>query len=347
MIKPVKRLLPKSLFGRTLLILITPLLVVQLVLGYIFFDRHTEKIVTTAASAVAGEVQSLWLLKKKGIPLDDLRVYATSMNLTLESLETSKSLELTKPALKSTTYEKSWVEFTLYEQLEQKLTSDFLFHFDDNSVGITLLENDQPYLKLSLSRKRLFSRTTPLVLIWTSISGVLLLGIASLFMKNQIKPIQKLAKAAQALGQGYLVEGFKPEGAYEVKKAGFAFLTMAERLKRHLNERLEVLAGISHDLRTPLTRLKLQMALIDHPAVEDMKKDVQEMQSMMESFLDFARGVQQEERTNLILQETLAKLLSYRTFQSVHVKCDPLLGFSLKKITFERCLDNLLSNAQK
>lgn len=336
--KPFKRLLPNSLLGRSLIILITPLLVVQLVLSYIFFDRHTEKIVTTAATAVTGEISTLYALYSKGLPLDELRILATGMALTIESS--------IPPAAKNPEPDQ-WVEKTLFDQLKQKLSCEFVLYFDGDYVHITLNDKEKDPLSISLSRKRLFSRTTPLVLIWTSISGALLLAIASIFMRNQIRPIKKLAAAAQALGQGYLVEGFKPEGATEVRKAGYAFLQMAERLNRHLNERLEVLAGISHDLRTPLTRLKLQLALLEGQDVTDMKKDIQEMQTMTESFLDFARGVQQETRTELLLQETFSKLLFHRSFVAVHVECDPSLSFPLKKITFERCVDNLLSNAQK
>lgn len=337
----LKTYFPKNLLGRTLTILITPLVLVQFVLGYVFFDRHTEKILKNFAFNLSGEISLI---------IDFLEYNSYDFN-SLKSL-TEKKLQwqmssLHQAKLSPSVERLNWLENYMDEALQETLHLPYSIYIDQDWLLIGVQLGDDVFYFKTL-KKRLFSRTTPLVLIWTTLSAILLLGIATIFMRNQIRPIRKLAETADAFGQGYDVDHFKPEGATEVRKAGKAFLIMKERLQRQLQERLDMLAGISHDLRTPLTRMKLQLTVIKEAnEIKNLKEDVNQMQRLIESFLNFARGQQNEKRTSVYLYTFFHQLLKKIDLKKNYLHCKKNLFFPLKPLLFERCIENLLLNAKR
>jgi two-component system osmolarity sensor histidine kinase EnvZ len=342
-LQAIKRILPQSLFGRSLIILVTPLILVQLVLGYIFFDRHTETILKLLSDTIAGDITLVLDCIERGDNFKRVKELAKrDLNLDL-SLESNRLLE------KTGIHKQTWLYSFLGTALNQKLKVPYFARMDNDYIYIALKTN-KGRLNVTLSRKRLFSRTTPLVIIWTTGSSLLLFIVASLFMRNQIRPIRRLAEAADRFGRGGESIHFKPEGATEVRKAGLAFLLMRERLKRQLFERLEMLAGVSHDLRTPLTRMKLQLAMIEsNDEVLALKQDVTVMQQMIEGFLTYARGAGEEETNNVNLLEILTiikKQLCSDDF-SVRLECPADINIPLKEGLFNRCLTNLLLNSRR
>jgi two-component system osmolarity sensor histidine kinase EnvZ len=202
-------------------------------------------------------------------------------------------------------------------------------------------------LDVRASRKRLYSPTTTIFVLWMVGTSLLLLGVATLFTRNQVRAVKRLARAADAFGKGRAVPDFKPEGALEVRQAGAAFALMRDRLKSQVDQRTEMLAGVSHDLRTPLTRMKLQLAMMTGAEIKDLTLDVIEMEQMIEGYLAFARG----EGAELAQQVDLAIMVAdvaarfRRDGANIAVTGDMSLLLPLKAQAMTRCLTNLIGNA--
>jgi two-component system osmolarity sensor histidine kinase EnvZ len=213
-----------------------------------------------------------------------------------------------------------------------------------------LVQLPEGVLRVLVNDERLFSSTTYIFIFWTIGSSVLLFGIAVIFMRNQVKPIRRLARAAESFGKGQEVRDFKPEGATEVRQAAAAFINMRDRIKRQIQQRTEMLAGVSHDLRTPLTRMKLQLEMLrDVPDAKYLQADVAEMEHMVEGYLAFARGEGQETPapTDLgnLLRDVVAQMTRDGRAVDLHVEQD--LTLPLRREGMRRCLTNLLANARR
>jgi two-component system osmolarity sensor histidine kinase EnvZ len=338
----LRRFLPKSLFARALMILLTPLILVQIVLGYIFFDRHTDTILRQVSSNIAGDVAFIVDFFERDDDLERLKTVAA------RNLGFQLSLEPQQVLTHAGLHKKTWLYQFLGHALEEKVHVPYYVRMSHDHIFIKLATT-KGVLTVSFLRKRLFSRTTPLVLIWTTASALLLFLVASIFMRNQIRPIRQLSDAAERFGKGDESVTFSPKGATEVRKAGFAFQLMRDRIKRHLSERLELLAGVSHDLRTPLTRMQLQLALM--PETEDtqaLKDDLRLMAKMVEGFLVYAQGTQDEPVKNIKLDAWLEKtLMPFRQddFQ-LKIFCPKIIKISIKEGAFNRCLTNLVLNSR-
>lgn len=338
----LKRFLPQSLFGRTLIILMTPLILLQVVLGYIFFERHTETILRTLSENIAGdialvmawhEVPDASFEKLKGLSKKYL-------SLDIE-FEEKKTLDRTGQ------YRENWLYDPLIKALDEKLKSPHYVRMTPDVIYISV-ETKNGLMTASVLRKRLFSRTTPLVLIWTTVSALLLFVVASIFMRNQIRPIRRLAEAAERFGKGDELVAFKAEGAVEVRKAGYAFLRMRERVTRLLHERIEMLAGVSHDLRTPITRLKLSVVMLpDCSQKQQIEADVTMLHHMVEGFLSFARGTTEEAKQTVILLPWIQKITEHHHAVSINIQGDSELKIKIKKTFLNRCLTNLVVNSEK
>ncbi|MGE5766882.1 MAG: ATP-binding protein, partial [Bacteroidota bacterium] len=212
------------------------------------------------------------------------------------------------------------------------------------------VELPEGVLRALVTDERLFSSTTYIFILWTIGSSVLLFGIAVVFMRNQVKPIRRLARAAESFGKGQEVRDFKPEGATEVRQAAAAFINMRDRIKRQIQQRTEMLAGVSHDLRTPLTRMKLQLEMLpDVPEAEYLQADVAEMEHMVEGYLAFARGEGQETPAPSdlggLLRDVVAQMTRDGRTIDLHIEQD--LALPLRRDAMRRCLTNLLANAQR
>jgi two-component system osmolarity sensor histidine kinase EnvZ len=203
-------------------------------------------------------------------------------------------------------------------------------------------------LHLIISRKRLFSSTTYVFVIWMVGTSLILFGVATIFMRNQVKPIRRLAVAADNFGKGRDVTQFKPEGAREVRQAASAFLAMRERISRQISQRTDMLAGVSHDLRTPLTRMKLQLAMIKQTdGAKELSSDVDEMEHMLEGYLAFARGEGTETPRSSDVSTVLNEVVTqaHRKSKAVDLHTEGELIVPLRPQAFKRCMTNLIDNA--
>lgn len=281
--KALKPILPKTLFGRFFIILLVPLIAVQMVLGYIFFDRHTETILRGVSHTIAGDIALVAHMIEDNQPLKEVQALAS----------THLSLDITwrfgEILSQTGVHRSTWLNEHLAYALKAQIHDPFFIHMNKNVMTVDV-QLSKGVVRIQTLRKRLFSKTTYLVVIWTTLSALLLFVVATLFMRNQIKPIRKLADAADRFGKGEDAAHFKPEGAQEVRIASQAFLNMKNRITRFMVDRTQQLACVSHDLRTPLARMKLQLALMpQNNATHALNEDVNDMTHMIQGFLDYAR----------------------------------------------------------
>lgn len=350
----IKQFLPRSLMGRSLMILIVPILLVQLIATYIFFDRHWDKINSRMAYAVSGEVGLIIKMVEQDAQeqgkLDQVRSFAAQNLGLLVSFDKGADLKGDQSRIEGSVLKSSAFR-ALEAALAVRLRKPFMLDadLDENWVRIEI-KLDQGVLKVSMPQRRLYSSSGYIFLLWMIGSSFILMSIAVIFMRNQIRPIRKLAAAAERLGKGREVQYFKPEGATEVRQAGKAFLDMHTRIRRQIEQRTTMLAGVSHDLRTPLTRLKLQLAMLgDSPDIEAMKIDVAEMEKMIAGYLDFVRGESDEPSALISLNQLVDKVIVSARRQNLEIsgRIERDIHATLKPMAFERCLTNLVSNAGK
>ncbi len=347
----LKKILPRTLFGRSLLILVIPVLLIQIIATFTFFDRHWSKMTTRLAYAVAGEIavvanalshdpEPRRVERIMDYARDHLDLYITyEPNGILSDTADPNSIYVWR----SVVAQKLRHELSL--QLNQPFTLDLDFEEKWIYVSVQL---DTGVLRITLPQRRLFSSSGYIFLLWVFGASTILLVIAVIFMRNQVRPIRKLAAAAELFGKGRDAASFKPEGAREVRQAGLAFMDMRARIKRQIEQRTVMLAGVSHDLRTPLTRLKLQLSMM--PQSDDirlMKDDVAVMENMIQGYLDFVRGDEQEEFKGLNLSEFVQKILDQSVHRDLKIHHEPQTGIllTIKPVSFERALNNLLNNA--
>lgn len=338
---PIKRYLPKTLFGRALLIMIVPAVLVQLLAAYQFYERHWDSVVRNMSTALAGEVALL------------LNYYDPDSSAELVQMANVLGMRVSLDRSQRNVFVKEkgrdqYPEF--YEQLAARLDAPFMVEQrgaeDDLFISILL---EDVTLQLQTSKKRLVSSTTYVFLLWSAGASLMLLVVATLFLRNQIRPIRQLAAAAEKFGLGQGAAEFQPRGASEVRQAGRAFLIMRNRIERQVRARTDMLAGISHDLRTPLTRMKLQLAMLELDAAQqqELSADIEEMEHMIDEYLQFARGQAQEPTQEVALDQMLAELVATYQRHARAVTFQPGAGrmIPLRPKAMRRAFQNLIDNA--
>ena len=244
------------------------------------------------------------------------------------------------------------VEKTLSQELQKSLDNRYSIEdIPEEKKVIINIEVENGILEFVIPRRNVYATNSHIFLVWMVISSILILSIAILFLRQQIKPIEKLAKAAESFGIGRKIKNFKPTGATEVRKAADAYIKMQERIEKFLEQRTLMLAGVSHDLRTPLTRIKLQLEMYSNQKGNtELLKDVNEMQYMLETYLDFSQTVSSEEDTEVDLKELIDNIISTSNEKSKIISLKPTnlknIKYICKKIALQRCIINLVNNAK-
>lgn len=346
----LRRLAPRGLLGRSLLILVVPLLLLQLVTAFIFYDRHWDTVMRRLANSVAGDVATVVDLMAR-FPDDEDHgwIFAMArqhMGLTI-ALEPGEVLP--NAAMPSEGTLEQVMAAALQERVRRPVAIDTGILERDLEIRLQLSDG---VLHIVASRKRLFSSTTYIFVMWMAGTALVVFGIATVFMSNQVRSIRRLAASADGFGKGRDLPPIKPEGAREVRQAAQAFNVMRQRIQRQIAQRTEMLAGVSHDLRTPLTRMKLQLAMMgDGPEVADLQEDVLEMERMVEGYLAFARG----EGTEAVTTDDLARLIDdvvarfRRNGDRIALTGTDgvVLEMELRHNAVERALSNLIANATR
>ena len=344
-----KRFLPKSLFGRFLTIIIAPTILLQLIVTYQFYERHWESVARNLTAAVGGEIAAIVKIYETTPPEQVRPLFA----LTYRYMGLDVHVVPKAPIQTNTLYASGTLA-QLAATLKGHFFYPFSIHytkwlFSDIRVVIGLPNNNIEILVVS---KRLENPTTYIFILWMAGSAIVLLAVAILFLKNQIRAIQRLAVAADKFGKGQDLKTFRPHGATEVRRAGASLIQMKDRIARQVAQRTEMLAGISHDLRTPLTRMKLQLELLkkkDMPtdAFERLQNDINEMEKMVESYLLFAKG---EGSEKAITVQWSAMIEKWVHGYDLHGRKISLVieneGYiTLRYDAFKRAFTNIVNNA--
>jgi two-component system osmolarity sensor histidine kinase EnvZ len=342
--------LPTGLYARSLLIILLPMLILQTVVAFVFMERHWQLVTERLSAAVTRDIAAvIELLERYPTPEDFdkiVDVAADKLNLIV-SLEPGKELPepRTRPFF-------SILDQILSDEIANTIRRPFWIDTvgDSNLVEIRIVV-DQGTLRIFARRSAAYASNTHIFLVWMVSTALVLIVISILFLRGQIRPILALANAAESFGKGQKApEGFSPRGADEVRRAGLAFILMRERIERQMEQRTTMLAGVSHDLRTILTRFRLQLALAgDGPELESLNQDIDDMQSMLEGYLDFAKGEVEEDVGRLDLGELFEKLnadftLHDKTFEW-SIEGEPTVA--VRPNAFSRLVTNLASNARR
>jgi two-component system, OmpR family, osmolarity sensor histidine kinase EnvZ len=347
--------LPHGLYRRAMLILVVPVLLMQLVMAYAILDRYWDNVTRVLSHSLSRDI---------GVVLDTYEksnksaAAVTQMKASAEDQFELKVDVITGAALPA---QKEPAFYQLFDTkmqryLARETTRPFWINSaaDDDQVEIQVQAEPNQIFSFKTSANRAWASGTPWLLTMLLGSTAALLSIAALFLRNQIRPILELAKAAQDFGLGRDIKGFRPRGATEVRSAGLAFMDMRRRIGRHVEQRTAMLAGVSHDLRTILTRFKLELAVLgDNPKVHPLKEDVDEMQRMLEDYMAFVKGDGDEQVVSVSVPEVVATTIEAverdRPDSDTVIKVGtlPSENVLLKPNAFRRLLANLIGNAAR
>lgn len=343
----IKRRLPTSLWGRSLLIIVLPVLIMQAAVTWTFFDAHWQTVTARLSDGLAGDIA--WAV-------ESYRDDPTPENLAVIAERAERSMSLSIALQEDVTLPEERrrgplgvVDRVLERALEARIDQPVWFDTTAYPAHIDIrVQQPQGVLRIIAPRERAVATQAHIFVLWLMVATVLLMSVAILFIRNQVRAIERLAEAAAAFGRGETQARFKPHGAREVRAAASAFLDMRDRIQRHIEQRTALLASVSHDLRTPLTRLRLELALA--PAFkrrEAMKGDLDEMEHMIDEYLAFARGEAGEPVQPVNVADLLNKAGedARRSGADIAVEAPGDLTASLRPLAFGRAVANLAGNA--
>ncbi len=340
----IKKILPKRLFYRSLIIVATPIILLQIIITVVFFDSLWIKTNKGMTRSLVSEIRTLYDVyenpdekQKQAIVslynknFDFVISYKDKKklpNIILERWYSPMDRSLRRELKSNFGSESYWFSTTEYKELV-----DLRIKYKNGFLQIFF-----PKHKIAPSSARIFA-------LWITLPGLLLIMIAIVFLKNQTRPIINLARAAEKFGKGEFVKEFRPSGAREIRQAAYEFDRMRKRITIHLNQRSEMLSGISHDLRTPLTRLKLQLALIkQQDLAKKMSEDIEEMERMLNEYLEFSRHQKNEETEKVNLKSIIMNLIEKYESKDVVVSVEENLEINIRPNSIKRCLTNLIEN---
>ena len=339
----IKKVLPKRLFYRSLIIVATPIILLQIIITVVFFDSLWIKANKGMTRSLVGEIQTMFEIYKEGNKKDQLRIidlYNKNFDFVISFKENeifptiiperwySPMDRSLRRELKSAFPGSYWFDTTSYKEIV-----DLRIKYKNGIVQIFFPKN-----KIAPSAARIFA-------LWITLPGLLLILISIVFLKNQTRPIVNLAKAAEKFGKGEFVKEFRPSGAREIRQAAYEFDKMRKRISVHLNQRSEMLSGISHDLRTPLTRLKLQLALLkQQDLAKKMSDDIEEMERMLNEYLEFSRHQKNEETETVNINNLITEIIKKYDNKHINVLFEENIKINIRTNSIKRCLINLIDN---
>ena len=344
----LKNYIPSGLYSRSLMIIIIPIVLIQIVAGYVFLERHWNTVTKRLSHAVISDLSLLVDLRMGDTQTDDEEL----IRLADESFEMSIAFlpgeTLPEPVPRPFV---DLLDDSLSDEIENLVGRPFWL--DTVSVGNYVdvrLQLPGEVMRALVLKSKVYATNSHIFIVWMTGTSLFLLAVSIIFLRNQIRPIENLAEAAESFGRGRDIQDFRPSGASEVRQAASAFLDMRDRIKAQIEQRTTMLAGVSHDLRTPLTRLKLQLAMLPRsPEILGLEEDIIEMEDMLEDYLSFAKGFQGEKSLEINIRNLLEEIRESAKLRKpdtdIFLVCSPTLHFKVKRRTFKRCLTNLVNNA--
>ncbi|MDB3942465.1 ATP-binding protein [Candidatus Pelagibacter sp.] len=342
----LKKILPKRLFYRALLIVAVPVLVLQLIITFVFFDSLWIKTNKGMTRALINEISTfVKVYDNEEIIKDELK---NTFSLFLDL-----NIELVNNQMFDYQYNERWfspIDRTLRRELKSNFNlGEFWFNTTNYKELIDIrIKYEDGYFKFLVPKDRVSSSSARIFALWITVPAIIMVMISLIFLKNQTRPITNLARAAERFGKGEELEEFRPSGAMEIRQAGHEFEMMRKRILRHLNQRNEMLSGISHDLRTPLTRMKLQIAFIeDKDLANKLAEDINEMEKMLNEYLQFTSSSYIEKNEMFNLSELIDQVVNKYNNKNIENDLTPRVYINGRKNLINRCLNNIIDNALK
>ena len=341
-----KDILPKRLFYRALLIVAVPVIVLQLVITIVFFDSLWIKTNKGMTRTLVNEINTfVEVYDQEKLDKDELKnLFSQFLDLNIDFIKNEKF---------NNQFNERWFS-PIDRSLRRELKSNFdfgEFWFDTTSYKELIdlrIKFEDGYFRFLVPRDRVTSSSARLFGLWITVPAIIMVIISLIFLKNQTRPITNLARAAERFGKGEKVEEFKPSGALEIRQAGHEFDKMRKRILRHLNQRNEMLSGISHDLRTPLTRMKLQIAFItDKDLAKKLSEDINEMEKMLNEYLQFTSSSYIEKNEMFNLSELIKQVVIKYNNINIQKDLTTRVYFNGRKNLINRCINNIIDNALK
>jgi two-component system osmolarity sensor histidine kinase EnvZ len=342
--KFIKNLLPKRLFYRALLIVAAPIIILQITISIVFFDSLWIKTNKGMTRALAGEIKTfIKAYQNQDYNKDSLiNLFKENLNLSIKYVEMKQLPEKDQERWFSP------MDRTLRRELKSKMLT---YWFDTTSHKDLIdlkIKYENGYFQFYIPKERVTASSARMFALWITLPAFLLIIISLIFLKNQTRPITNLAKASSKFGRGEDIDEFRPSGALEIREAGFEFDRMRKRIVRHLNQRSEMLSGISHDLRTPLTRIKLQLTFIkDKNIAEKLSNDVAEMEKMLNEYLQFAKSQFSEKTDKFNISDLIRNVIDEYKSENISQTLVKDIFLNGRKNLIKRCINNLIDNSLK
>ena len=340
----IKQILPKRLFYRSLIIVATPIILLQIIITVVFFDSLWIKANKGMTRSLVGEVETLLDVYKSQQDPEHRETIIAIYNKNFDFTVALKDNALLPEKKRERWY--SPIDRSLRRDLKPVFGNSYWFDTTSFKELVELrIKYKTGFLQIFFPKHKIAPSSARIFALWITLPGFLLITIAIFFLKNQTRPIVNLAKAAEKFGKGEFVKEFRPSGAKEIRQAAYEFDKMRKRISVHLNQRSEMLSGISHDLRTPLTRLKLQLALLkQQDLAKKMGDDIEEMERMLNEYLEFSRNQKNEETETVNINNLITSIIKKYDGKQINVHFEKNLKISARLNAIKRCLINLIDN---
>ncbi|NCU72047.1 MAG: two-component sensor histidine kinase [Candidatus Fonsibacter lacus] len=345
----LRKIFPRTLLFRSLLIVIAPIILIQIVVGGVFFDSIWYKTNRGLVRSAANEINTFLALypefKQKNKSIELINIYKDKSGIVISIKKETQQLPSTETVKWYSLYDK-----IVIEEFSDKIKNPYWHNvrFNSSFVQVLVLLNKNEVIEFLIPKSKIRSTSGRIFALWITVPSLIFLFISIIFLRNQIKPIIHLSQAAEKFGKGQFDSDFKVSGALEIRQASYEFEKMKRRILKHISQRTAMLSGISHDLKTPLTRLKLQIELLNkNQKLNSLKEEIIEMEKMINEYLDFASNQYSQpiEKFNII--QLIQNLIDKSFKKNIKIKSPKNLIFSGRKNLIRRCIANIINNSQK
>jgi len=345
----LRKIFPRTLLFRSLLIVITPIILIQVVVGGVFFDSIWFKTNRGLVRTAAGEMNTFLVLypefKKKNKISEIINIYKDKSGIEISIKKEIKELPLVETVKWYSLYDK-----IVLEEFSDKIKNPYWHNvrFNSSFVQVLILSNNNEIIEFLIPKSKIRSTSGRIFALWITVPSLIFLFISIIFLRNQIRPIIHLSQAAEKFGKGQFDSDFKVSGALEIRQASFEFQKMKRRILKYISQRTAMLSGISHDLKTPLTRLKLQIELLNKDQkLNPLKEEVLEMEKMINEYIDFASDQHSQPIENFDIIKIIQSLINKSFKKNIKLKSPKQVIFSGRKNLIRRCIANIINNSQK